>query len=311
MDALVCWIARALVAVVQALPVGGVARIGRLAGGLAYWLDFRHRRVALNNLTLCFGGEKSPEEIRAIARENFRRLGENYLTAIKCAALDPDEIRQHVTFTGAHWIEPAVPGGECRSIIGAIGHFGNFEMYARIGLFLPGYRVATTYRGVNPPGLNRLMQSLREQSGCLYFDRRSGSSALKDLLRQRGVLLGLLSDQRTILGALRLPFLGRECSTNPAPAVFARRYGAALHTCICYRTGLAQWRMEFGPEIPTRENGRLRTNAAIMRDVNRALETGVRRDPANWFWVHDRWKLPASPAKERASTVTNWETVTQ
>jgi len=27
-----------------------------------------------------------------------------------------------------------------------------------------------------------------------------------------------------------------------------------------------------------------------MRDVNRALEAAVRRDPANWFWVHRRWK---------------------
>jgi KDO2-lipid IV(A) lauroyltransferase len=29
---------------------------------------------------------------------------------------------------------------------------------------------------------------------------------------------------------------------------------------------------------------------AIMTDVNREFERAVRRDPANWFWVHDRWK---------------------
>jgi hypothetical protein len=27
-----------------------------------------------------------------------------------------------------------------------------------------------------------------------------------------------------------------------------------------------------------------------MLDVNRAFEAAVRRDPANWFWVHNRWK---------------------
>ena len=27
-----------------------------------------------------------------------------------------------------------------------------------------------------------------------------------------------------------------------------------------------------------------------MRDVNRSFEAAVRRDPANWFWVHRRWK---------------------
>ena len=34
-----------------------------------------------------------------------------------------------------------------------------------------------------------------------------------------------------------------------------------------------------------------------MRDVNRAFETAVRRDPANWFWVHRRWKAAETKAK--------------
>jgi len=28
----------------------------------------------------------------------------------------------------------------------------------------------------------------------------------------------------------------------------------------------------------------------IMSDINANLEAGVRSDPANWFWVHNRWK---------------------
>jgi len=28
-----------------------------------------------------------------------------------------------------------------------------------------------------------------------------------------------------------------------------------------------------------------------MLEVNRAFEAAVRRDPANWFWVHRRWKI--------------------
>src|SRR2546422_7185218 len=38
------------------------------------------------------------------------------------------------------------------------------------------------------------------------------------------------------------------------------------------------------------ENGQARSTRAIMLDVNRAFETAARRDPANWFWVHNRWK---------------------
>jgi KDO2-lipid IV(A) lauroyltransferase len=103
-------------------------------------------------------------------------------------------------------------------------------------------------------------------------------------------MLGLLADQHAGTNGLRLPFLGRDCSTSAAPAIFALRYHCRLFTGICYRIGLARWRIEAGDEIATTENGQARSAEAIMRDVNRAFERAVRRDPANWFWVHNRWK---------------------
>ena len=89
MEHLIYFFARALVALLQSLPLTWVARIGRAGGALAFWIDARHRRVALENLTMCFGDEKSPREIRAIAKENFRRIGENYCCAVKTAAMSP------------------------------------------------------------------------------------------------------------------------------------------------------------------------------------------------------------------------------
>jgi KDO2-lipid IV(A) lauroyltransferase len=142
------------------------------------------------------------------------------------------------------------------------------------------------------------MQDLRERSGCLYFERLSDGAALKARMAQPGLILGLLADQHGGNSGQRFPFLGHDCSTSPAPAVFALRYHCALHTGICYRIGLARWRIEAGPEIPTHENGVPRDSEAIMRDVNRAFEEAVKRDPANWFWVHNRWK-PARPRRPK------------
>jgi len=282
MDTLLYPVARLLIALLQALPLTLVARIGRAVGALVYRLDARHRRVALQNLEMCFGNKKSPEEIRALARENFRRVGENFACAIKTSAMSWNELRPHVEFVGTDRLLPP------RRVVAAIGHFGNFELYARFGQFLPGYQCATTYRALNQPALNRLMQKLRERSGCLFFERRADGPLLRAAMNRQGIILGLLADQS--MNGLRGPFLGHDCSTTLAPAVFALRYHCALHTGICYRTGLAQWRIEVGPEIPTHENGAPRPTGVIMRDVNRILEDAVRRDPANWFWVHRRWK---------------------
>ena len=299
MDTLIYWPVRALVTVIQALPLTLVARLGRAAGGLAFRLDARHRRVALNNLTMCFGGEKSAAEIRAVARENFRRIGENFASAVKTAVMSPARMRPHFDFIGAEKILKFQANSGPQSRIVAIGHFGNFELYARFGQFVPGFKNATTYRGLRQPALNRLLQSLRETADCRFFERRTEGRALRACMTDTGLLLGLLADQSD--GQLRLPFLGHECSTSNAPAIFALRYHCPLYTAICYRVGLAHWQIEVGADIPTRENGQPRSVAAIMGDVNRAFEAAVRRDPANWFWVHKRWK--PGPAAQKAKMV--------
>src|SRR5512140_1672728 len=139
MDKLLYFIARSLVAFLQALPLRSVARLGRAGGGLAYWLDARHRRVAQRHLTMCFGDEKSPQEIRALARENFRRIGENFACAAKTFAMSFEELRPHVEFVGSSRILSPPPGEKPQSVVAAIGHFGNFELYARFNHFAPSY----------------------------------------------------------------------------------------------------------------------------------------------------------------------------
>jgi KDO2-lipid IV(A) lauroyltransferase len=288
MDTLIYWSARVFIATLQRLPLTWVARIGRAAGALAYRLDTRHRLVALENLTLCFGHQKPPEEIRAIAMENFRRLGENYLSVVKTSVMSFEELRPHIEFTGQERLPQKIGDAPPHNVVVAIGHFGNFELYARIHDVLPGYQGATTYRAVNRHAINRLMHDLRARSGCLFFERRADVRALRNRMQQRGVILGLLADQSA--RGLRAPFLGQDCNTGLAPAILALRYDAGLYTGICYRVALAKWRLELGEKIPTHENGQPRPSEEIMRDVNRALEAAVRRDPANWFWVHRRWK---------------------
>jgi lauroyl/myristoyl acyltransferase len=293
-------VVRGLVAFLQALPLTIVARLGRLGGGLAWWVDARHRRVALRNLALCFGTEKTPAEIRALAKEHYRRLGENYACAVKTASMTPEQLRPFVEFAGDPQILAPPTDRPPPTIIVAIGHFGNFELYARFGQFCPAFQCATTYRGLRQPSLNRLMQSMRERSGCLYFERRTDGPALRMAMSRPGLLLGLLADQHAGDGR-RIPFMGHDCSTSLAPAIFALRYRCPLHPAICYRVKPGHWRIEAGPEIPTRENGVARTADAIMLDVNRAFEVAVRRDPANWFWVHNRWKPAPDRPREKPS----------
>jgi KDO2-lipid IV(A) lauroyltransferase len=208
--------------------------------------------------------------------------------------MSADDLAGHMRVVG---LEKLLPAGRVETPVSrvfAIGHFGNFELFARAVQLLPGVRGATTYRALRQPGLNRVLLSLRERSGSLFFERRLDGAALRAAINRKNIILGLFSDQHAGDNGMRLPFFGLECSTTKAPAVFALRYELPLHTAFCFWERPGHWRIEVGDEIPTRENGQPRSVAAIMLDVNQAFEQAVRRDPANWFWVHNRWK-PGKP----------------
>jgi lauroyl/myristoyl acyltransferase len=286
---IVYFLARALIAFIQLLPLPLVARMGRAGGALAYKFDKRHRNVVLSNLQMCFGNEKSAEEIVALAKENFRRIGENTCCAIKTASMTVEQLRPHVEFVRPERIQPP------RRLVIAIGHFGNFELYARFQDFSSGYQCATTYRALKQPELNRLMQAVREKSGCLYFERRTDAPLLRAAMHSPNIILGLLADQSS--KGMRGPFLGHDCDTGLAPAVLALRYDSELFTAFCFRVAPAKWIIDMGDKIPTHENGSPRSSADIMSDVNRSFEKAIRRDPANWFWVHRRWKGQSSTTK--------------
>ncbi len=288
-DRWIAWLGHWIILLIQSLPLRLVARCGRVGGMIAWWFDARHRKVMLANLSACFP-LKSPNEIRQIARENMRRLGENYASAVKTAAMPSRQVEDICAIEGAEKIRSLAAQKASKNYVVAIGHFGNFELNALLASQVPSLKPATTYRGLNQPVLNELMQMIRERSGCMFFERRSDAKALRNALNEGGVLLGLLSDQHAGNNGLRTPFLGRDCSTTTAPALLSLRYDGALFTAICFRTTLARWKIEIGDRIPTHENGKPRSIQSITEDINRALETAVLRDPANWFWVHNRWK---------------------
>lgn len=290
MQTLLYLFARVVIALLQSLPLPVVALLGRWGGALAWYLDKPHREVVLKNLQQCFP-EKTSAETRTIGRENFRRIGENYASAVKTASMPVERILEICEVKGLEKFPEFGVDGSPRNCIVAIGHFGNFELNATLGRVVKGIKPATTYRGLRQPKLNSLLQGLREQSGCRFFERRTDAKALQAALNEGGLLLGLLSDQHAGKGGVITPFFGRPASTTGAPAVLSLRYQAALYTAVCYRVRLGHWRVEVGDEIETHKNGSPRSPEEITVDINRAFEEAIRRDPANWFWVHKRWKV--------------------
>tara|TARA_Y100000746_G_scaffold124406_1_gene106410 strand:- start:76 stop:960 length:885 start_codon:yes stop_codon:yes gene_type:complete len=278
---------------IRLLPLKLVCFIGRQIGFVFYFIDTGHRKIAVNNLTNSLGNYHSESEITSIAKENFRRLGEVYLSVLKTAHISLKNLSDILSVKGLEHLDLSQRNdGSNPSFMFAIGHFGNFELYANAGLFAPEFDVGTTYRGFNQPWVEKLVTKIRNRSGCHYFDRRYEGKKLMSFMKRPNSITGLLADQNAGRSGIELPFFGLPCSTNPAPAIFSLRYNLRLHCCLCRRVGLGRWELELGPEISTHTNGNARSVNDIMSDINATYEDYIREDPANWFWVHNRWKRP-------------------
>jgi len=70
------------------------------------------------------------------------------------------------------------PGPKAAQLVVAIGHVGNFELYARFGSIAPPTK-AHHVPGLRQPSLNTPHAGFARALGCLYFERRTDGAALR------------------------------------------------------------------------------------------------------------------------------------
>ena len=173
------------------------------------------------------------------------------------------------------------------SVIWTINHIGNWELFILAPRWLQNPLWAVIYQKLSNRYLDRHVQRSRESSGVLTIDRTQGLHRGATVLRKGG-MLGVLIDQHAGDKGVWTPFFGRLASTTPFPAALAKKTGAALMPVSIVTSGIARWRVEVDDFIPSREA----STAEITARINLSLEKQIRKNPSDWFWVHNRWKTP-------------------
>jgi KDO2-lipid IV(A) lauroyltransferase len=283
---------RAIVAalkVASLLPHGPAFRIGGAGGGLAYHLFGKTRRLALDHLRLAFP-EKTEREREAIAKQMFVNLGRSAMEIISIRSFD-HRLGELIEMPKVALLEAARARG--KGVIFVTGHIGNWEVAARRVGQIAGPVSAIAKRS-GDRRLNDLIEQFRASANIATLWREDPSTA-RALLRvfKNGHILGILVDQDTAVQGIWVPFFGRLAYTPRAPADLALRTGATILVGACYRKGD---RPDDGflfeiTEVPCdpaadREPEVLRITARCQE----IMEEGIRRHPADWVWLHERWK---------------------
>jgi len=266
---------------------------GGSLGWLSSYLLAKERKRAKANLTVAFGGEKSPQELARIMRGSFENLGKGLIEILNMTRLRREELESLVIFDGEDHLKRAYAEG--KGVILITGHIGNWELMAAT-LALRGYPLSVIAAPLYDPRIDEWISHTRERFGVQTISRGTPSSSRKILSVLRGKeVLGLLIDQDTRTEGVFVDFFNRKAYTPSGAAGLAIRSGAIVLTCFIVRLPGNRHR------ISIQEPVRLISSGDYSRDLllntalfTRAIEDCVRHHPDQWVWMHRRWKTEAS-----------------
>lgn len=279
------WLAFGILRVLAHLPFAWQMALGRRLGRLAFAVSGKRARVAARNLRLCFP-EQTPAERRAVVRAHFENLGLS-IFEMGMAYYCPRRLLPHITVHGAENLEPHAPG----ATILLTAHFGALEV-GGTWLKSTGLEFDAVYRKDRSPLVTELVRRGRLTSGRRVIEKANIKQMVRSL--KQGFPVWYAPDQsyRRKQSAL-VDFFGIPAMTNTATSALARLGGAAVLGFFVHRNAdLSGYDIYISPaltDFPSKDA------VADSERINRLFEEAVLRTPAQYFWVHRKFKSrPAS-----------------
>jgi Kdo2-lipid IVA lauroyltransferase/acyltransferase len=247
----------------------------------------RLRRAAYTNLAFALPGA----DRKAITDGVFDSLARVLLAFAKFPSIRRENVERWIHCEGLEHYANALRAG--RGVLIATGHLGNWELSAFAHAWLTG-SMNVVVRPLDNPWIDRLIQRRRELSGNRSISKREiARPILKALAANQAV--GILIDHNwTADTGVFVDFFGRPACTDTGFAKLAARSGAPVIP------GFALWSekerryvLRFYPPVPISGDA-VRDTVALQA----AFEGIVRAHPAEWLWIHRRWKTrpPGEPS---------------
>jgi KDO2-lipid IV(A) lauroyltransferase len=271
------------------LPEGFALLGGRQLGRMFFHLDWERRKVALENLHIAFGEEKSEKELLAIARKAFQNLGMMAIEFFRIPGMDVEAFKKRVQIEG---LEEALRLlGKGRGVLLLLSHFGNWELMGIMSKLIGDSIMVIAKPMKKNKRVDRFITEIRSAAGLEVISSIKASRiVIKALSRNR--VVGILIDQRAKRSeGIWADFFGKKAPTTPGLAVLAMKTGAPVVPVFMVRNGFEKHRLVIQGPLELVHTGDIKKDVEANTQLfNDTLESMIRRYPDQWFWVHRRWE---------------------
>ena len=276
------WFGLGLMRLVSLFPWPLQIRLGSLLGNLLYHLIRSRRRVADINLRHCF--PEMPEgEREQLVRDTFRASAISIFEGGMSWWGSDRRLKPLYTIEGLEHLEAARAQG--RGVILLGGHYTTLEISGRF--------LAYHVEGLQPiykPARNPLFEAVLAHSRKRLFDDLLNSTDMRTILRnlKKGKVVWYAPDQdfgreRSVFA----PFFGVPTATLNSTARMARLSKAPIVPYTSERQNDGRFVIRLQAALEDFPSGNDLEDASR---TNRILEEQICRVPAQYLWVHKRFK---------------------
>ncbi len=271
---------------VQWLPMAVQAALGRALGALLLRLGRSRRRIAQRNLELCFP-DQTPAEREALLREHFACLGRSLLERGLLWYASPARLKRLIQVEG----DIGLAARSEQPVMWLVPHFMALDVAGAATQLFQTQWVGSIYQAQSNPVFDAAMRRgrLRFGLGEVFERHDQGALPLVRAIRKRRMAFFNLPDmdfgrKETVFA----PFFGIPASTLLAPSKMARGLKMTVQPVVAQMLPGGQgWRVRF---LDPWDHWPTDDPAADAAAMNAWIESEIRRLPAQYLWVHRRFK---------------------
>jgi KDO2-lipid IV(A) lauroyltransferase len=274
------------------LPLPMLYALGSFAYFVAYHVMRWHRELATRNLANAFP-EKSPDERAALLKQSYINLGQTLAETFWGFGASAEQLAQRVAIENPEVIERYIAAKV--PVVVLTAHVCNWEWLLPGTAAQFGIPIDAVYKPLRVASLDKFIRDTRSRFGGKPIPIQS---FLFELMRRAGEAraYAMVADQTPPrnMDKYWTRFLNQDTAFFTGADKIARFLDAPVIYIAMRRVSKGHYsvRVHVLVEPPYDYDDDLQ----VVERYARRLELEIRANPADWLWVHNKWKYPKPAA---------------
>lgn len=253
---------------------------------LIYYVIGYRRKIVRENLLNSFP-EKTEEERQVIEKKYFKYLADLTVETVKMITVSKKEIYKRVTSPNRELLTQYFSEG--RSVMLALGHYGNWEMAdLRMSLEIDK-PILVVYKPLTNEVFDKYFIKMRSRFGANLIAMKNVMRAMVKY-KDEVIVSAFVGDQTPVKheATYFTTFLNQPTAFFLGIEKLAKLTNPVVIFCDVRRPKRGHYSFNL---IPLTEDAKATGEYEITKAYVRCLETMIKREPQYWLWSHRRWKF--------------------